>query len=45
MNEICSSFEMIDFYKYLNCDECRESGLYCTEHREEVTQILESKDQ
>ena len=31
---------MIDFYKYLKCPECRDCGLYCSEHREEVEKIL-----
>jgi len=33
---------MIDFTKYLNCKNCRESGLYCDVHRAEVERILES---
>jgi len=45
MNEIGNSFDMINFYKYLNCDACRETGLYCVEHRVEVTKMLESEAQ
>jgi hypothetical protein len=32
---------MIDFYKYLKCPNCKESGLYCPTHRKEVEKILE----
>jgi hypothetical protein len=32
---------MIDFYKYLNCKDCKKSGLYCLKHRAEVEQLLE----
>ncbi|MEX0656457.1 MAG: hypothetical protein WD154_02790 [Nitrosopumilaceae archaeon] len=32
--------EMINFYKYLNCTACQESGLYCKEHKGEVEKIL-----
>ena len=31
---------MIDFYKYLNCHECRATGLYCKKHRVEVEKKL-----
>jgi len=31
----------IEFTKYLNCPDCRESGLYCPQHRIEVEKILE----
>ena len=30
----------IDFYKYLNCPDCKEVGLYCKIHRIEVENIL-----
>lgn len=32
---------MVDFYKYLNCPDCREAGLYCPEHKKEVEEQLE----
>ena len=32
--------EFIDFYKYLKCPKCVESGLYCKVHRVEVENIL-----
>jgi len=32
--------EMIDFYKYLECPACQESGLYCKKHKNEVEKIL-----
>jgi len=32
--------EMIDYIRYLNCEECRKTGLYCTPHRVEVEEIL-----
>ncbi len=31
---------LIDYYKYLNCKDCKESGLYCPKHRTEVEKIL-----
>ncbi len=31
---------MIDFTKYLQCPDCRASGLYCVKHREEVEKKL-----
>ncbi len=31
---------LLDYYKYLNCKDCRESGLYCPKHRTEVEKIL-----
>ena len=31
----------IEFTKYLNCADCRASGLYCPQHRIEVEKILE----
>jgi hypothetical protein len=33
-------FEIIDYYKYLKCQECRKIGLYCLPHRLEVEKIL-----
>lgn len=39
-NEISFLLDMIDFYKYLKCPECRDSGLYCKEHKSEVERIL-----
>jgi hypothetical protein len=32
--------EIIDFTKYLACQECRKVGLYCPPHRAEVEEIL-----
>ncbi len=32
--------EMINFYKYLKCPACQESGLYCKVHKGEVENIL-----
>ena len=34
-------FETINYYKYLKCPGCIESGLYCQPHRMEVEEILE----
>ena len=34
---------MIDFEKYLKCQDCKDSGLYCKKHREEVEKILEEQ--
>ena len=31
---------MIDFSKYLNCNDCRIIGLYCAKHRDEVEKKL-----
>ncbi len=31
---------MIDFTKYLQCPDCRLSGLYCVKHRAEVEKKL-----
>lgn len=36
-------FSMIDYYKYLKCPYCKESGLYCSAHRKEVEKILEKE--
>jgi|SaaInlV_135m_DNA_2_1039731.scaffolds.fasta_scaffold197128_1 hypothetical protein len=36
------SIQMIDYYKYLKCQECKDSGLYCKSHRIEVDAILNS---
>ena len=33
----------IDYRKYLNCTACRDVGLYCYEHRQEVELIVASK--
>ena len=44
MNSIDSgnvTMKMIEFHKYLNCPDCRASGLYCPQHRIEVEKILE----
>jgi len=32
--------KMINFYKYLKCPDCQESGLYCKKHKGEVEKIL-----
>lgn len=40
MNEI--EMPPIDYYKYLKCPDCVDSGLYCKAHRIEVEQILNS---
>lgn len=34
---------MIDYYKYLKCPDCKDSGLYCKSHRDEVEKILEQQ--
>lgn len=34
----CSS--KMDYFKYLNCQECQEIGLYCKPHRIEVESDL-----
>ncbi len=34
------SFENIDYTKYLNCQACKDSGLYCPKHRVEVENML-----
>lgn len=31
---------MINFNKYLQCPDCKRSGLYCKIHRVEVENIL-----
>jgi hypothetical protein len=31
---------MLDFRKYLNCPDCKNSPPYCTTHRKEVKAIL-----
>ena len=36
------SVQMIDYYKYLKCPECKDTGLYCKPHRIEVEEILNS---
>ena len=35
---------MIDFRKYLNCPDCKESGIYCSAHRIEVEKILKENN-
>jgi hypothetical protein len=35
---------MIDFSKYLDCPDCKDSGVYCDEHRIEVEKILKEND-
>jgi len=37
-------YSMIDYYKYLKCPKCKESGLYCYPHRKEVDKILEKEE-
>jgi len=34
------SMQMINYHKYLKCQECKDSGLYCKPHRIEVDAIL-----
>jgi len=41
MNDFRNCLDLINFIKYLNCPNCKDSGLYCTEHRIEVEKILE----
>jgi len=41
MNDFRICLDLINFIKYLNCPDCKDSGLYCTEHRIEVEKILE----
>jgi len=36
---------MIDYYKYLKCQACKDSGLYCPPHRKEVEEILKVKQE
>ncbi|MCV0391980.1 MAG: hypothetical protein K5790_01660 [Nitrosopumilus sp.] len=36
-------YSMINYYKYLKCPKCKESGLYCAVHRNEVEQMLEKE--
>ena len=50
--KIFASGYMIDFSKYLECQDCKATGLYCPTHREEVEKklfitkgISEKKDQ
>ena len=40
MESLYGKNDKIDFYKYLNCPNCKKSGLYCQKHRVEVEQIL-----
>ncbi len=37
---IIESCLLIDFSKYLDCPDCKDSGIYCDEHRSEVEKIL-----
>ncbi len=41
MNDFRICLDLINFIKYLNCPDCKDSGLYCREHRIEVEKILE----
>jgi len=41
MNDFRIFLDLINFIKYLNCPDCKDSGLYCREHRIEVEKILE----
>ncbi len=41
MNDFRIFLDLINFIKYLNCPDCKDSGLYCSEHRIEVEKILE----
>ena len=41
MKDFRICLDLINFIKYLNCPDCKDSGLYCTEHRIEVEKILE----
>ena len=36
-------FHMIDYEKYLKCQDCKDSGLYCKKHRKEVEAILQEQ--
>lgn len=38
--KILASDFMINFSKYLECHDCKVSGLYCTTHRAEVEKKL-----
>ena len=38
--KISASGFMIDFSKYLECPDCKVSGLYCPTHRAEVEKKL-----
>ena len=44
MNDLRILPIMIDFSKYLNCPDCKDSGVYCSEHRVEVEKILKEND-
>ncbi len=41
MNDFRICLDLINFIKYFNCPDCKDSGLYCREHRIEVEKILE----
>ena len=34
----------MDYSKYLQCQDCQESGLYCSKHRREVKSILRRRE-
>ena len=34
----------MDYYKYLNCTDCQDSGLYCKPHRIEVETELRKRE-
>ena len=34
----------MDYTKYLNCEYCKEYGLYCKKHRIEVEKELKKKE-
>lgn len=41
MDDFRICLDLINYIKYLNCPDCKDSGLYCREHRIEVEKILE----
>jgi len=40
MNDPDDEIPSIDFYKYLNCPDCKECWAYCPKHKIEVEKIL-----
>ncbi|WP_316504196.1 hypothetical protein [Nitrosopumilus sp.] len=34
----------MDYSKYLHCNACKESGLYCQKHRTEVESTLRKRE-
>ena len=38
------SLANMDYSKYLNCSNCKKSGLYCKEHRREVEILLRKRE-